>query len=244
MPDAKVNGMSPLDLFMSLRGTEIVYIANPGNAGDGFISFATMELLHAHGVKFLSRGIDYQGENKIILFGGGGNLIEGRYLSMATAVRRNAQLNECYVLPQSSFGFSDLCRFTEANLTIFCREPISYRGVLAAGGNPERVHLAHDMTFYLSCFGDRITQDPARKPSILFALRTDGEATDDVIPLENKDLSLTLEGADWGNRKVAFHSSMLVASQIQQFDVVVTDRLHIAIMSAFLGKKVLLGPNA
>ncbi|PLO99448.1 hypothetical protein CWM97_13270, partial [Klebsiella pneumoniae] len=58
-----------------------VYKANPGNAGDGVIASATYDFFERNALTYIPYrdGERYSSETDILIFGGGGNLIEGLY---------------------------------------------------------------------------------------------------------------------------------------------------------------------
>lgn len=82
----------------------------------------------------------------------------------------------------------------------------------------------------------------ATKRKIAFLLRTDAEKNGRLVSLLSYDIS-----AEWnGNCAETKHSGRLVASfakALEQADVVVTDRLHVAVMSMLLGKVVYMLDN-
>lgn len=234
---------SPIDLLMRLRGKSVYVFPNPGNAGDGFIMFATNQLLQQFNIEFHSLQINDTVSEKIVLFGGGGNLVEGRYTSMAEAIRRNCPQNLCFILPHTIVGYNDIVAMTHDNLEIFCRERVTYENLLASGvGVPEKIHLAHDMTLYLSANELKHPfASPGRKKIACF--REDNERLSSTAPHNNLDMSLSWNGDLWANAALCQHSTQSLAAAIGQYEYVATDRLHLGILSAHLGKKVLLGAN-
>ncbi len=59
----------------------LVYKANPGNAGDGVIASATYDFFKQSGLNYdqYRASSHYDSSKDILIFGGGGNLIEGLY---------------------------------------------------------------------------------------------------------------------------------------------------------------------
>lgn len=66
-----------------------VYKANPGNAGDGVIASATYDFFERNALTYIPYrdGERYSSETDILIFGGGGNLIEGLYSEVMTLSR-------------------------------------------------------------------------------------------------------------------------------------------------------------
>ncbi|VEC75516.1 Uncharacterised protein [Raoultella ornithinolytica] len=72
-----------LDLFLKSYhpSHRFVYKANPGNAGDGVIASATYDFFERNALTYTPYrdGERYSSDTDILIFGGGGNLIEGLY---------------------------------------------------------------------------------------------------------------------------------------------------------------------
>jgi exopolysaccharide biosynthesis predicted pyruvyltransferase EpsI len=77
---------------------------------------------------------------------------------------------------------------------------------------------------------------------VINCFRTDIERTDIELPRGNLDLSLLFQyGTE--NKKLAFFSSRRLLNFINQYQEIRTNRLHIAVSAALLGKKVKMYPN-
>jgi len=232
-----------LSLLQSLSGTHVHFFPKSGNSGDGFIAHATYELFKKHGIKFTAHRQTDIVEGETILIGGGGNLVEGRYDDVAELIRRHAKNNRIILLPHTIVGFADVLAETHRNLTVFCREPVSYQMALLNGASPQNTHLSHDVAFFLD--DDYFSRFFSGGNGILQALRTDGEAVEQLaIPDGNIDISLSWNGDLWTSPDFCSHVTDSMAAFIAPFETVQTDRLHISILSAYLKKNVLLLPNA
>lgn len=231
-----------ISLFSSLRGKSVAVFPNTGNAGDGFIMFATLAMLRRFDVEYELFGPDSIVSGKTVLFGGGGNLIEGRYRTMADTIQANVGRNRCILLPHTILGFEGLADLTRSGFEIYLRESISYLAMLENGADSDAVHLAHDMTFYLP--GLAFSDLRSKGAGTLYCLREDDERFGEESHPENVDLSLSWNGRWWTNEALCKASTYSLASAIEQFERVVTDRLHIAILSTVMGKDVHLGANS
>ena len=232
-----------LVLLKSLSGKNVHFFPKSGNAGDGFIAHATYELFRSHGINFITHHQTDTVEGETVLIGGGGNLVEGRYNEVAELIRRHAEKNQIVLLPHTIVGFADVLAETHRNLTVFCREPVSYQMALLNGASPMQTHLSHDVTFFLD--DDYFSRFFGRGEGILKALRTDGETTGQVkISEDNLDMSLSWNGDLWTSPDFCAHVTNSMAAFAAPFETVQTDRLHVSILSAFLKKNVYLLPNA
>jgi exopolysaccharide biosynthesis predicted pyruvyltransferase EpsI len=77
------NAELKFDLFLKSYhpSHRFVYKANPGNAGDGVIASATYDFFERNALTYVPYRDDehYNSDTDILIFGGGGNLIEGLY---------------------------------------------------------------------------------------------------------------------------------------------------------------------
>ena len=226
----------------ALRGTRVRFFHQAGNAGDGLIAYATYLAMQRHGIKYetMHNWDDVHGAT--ILVGGGGNLIEGRYAETAEFIRRHASRNRLILLPHTVSGYADVLQETHRNLTVFCREPVSHALALLAGAKPANTHLAHDMVFYLE--DDHFAPWEMGTGS-LAAMRQDGESSGFApVPQGNIDISSSWNGELWQNEKFTRAVVDSLRCFIEPFRQVQTDRLHVSILSALLGKEVFFFPNA
>ena len=195
-----------------MRGSSVAVFPNTGNAGDGFIMYATLWMLRRFDVEYQLYGADDVVSGKTVLFGGGGNLLEGAYATMANTIRRNFDRNRCILLPHTIHGFGDLAQLTTRGFEIYLREPRSYQSMLANGACADRVHLGHDMTFYLPA--DHFSQFQSKGAGTLYCLRQDDERIDDETHPENVDLSLAWNGSWWTNERLCKMSTLSLAAAI------------------------------
>ncbi len=230
-----------LRTIASLAGKTIRFFPKSGNLGDGFITYASLQLFKQFGVNFTTHTQDERFDNEIIVIGGGGNLIEGRYEDVATLIWEHRKTNEIYLLPHTIVGYDDILKETFSSLTIFCRDPISYDHCIRSGANPDRVSLVHDITFYLS--DDHFNQSARKGSGVLNAFRVDGEAVGNTPPARNIDVSLAWNGDIWQSPQFVDSATTSMAEFLAQYNEINTDRLHVSIMAAFLGRKVNMHPN-
>lgn len=230
-----------LDTIASFRGKTIRFFPKSGNLGDGFITYATYKLFEYFEVNFTTHTQEERFDNEIIVIGGGGNLIEGKYDDVATLIWEHRKTNKVYLLPQTIVGYDDIIKETFHNLTIFCRDTISFDHCINCGGNSERVSLAHDVTFYLN--DDHFSQSQLKGAGHLNAFRLDGETAGTDVPAHNIDISLSWNGDIWQSPEFTKSAVNSMAYFLAQFETINTDRLHVSIMAAFLGRKVNMHPN-
>ena len=232
-PASAADAPAPLDLEESrarllgaLEGAEdITVIRNPGNLGD--------HLIHA-GMRRLLGGFDYREVGLQQLYGVSGQLavVTGggawcaphqhlpRYLP-----RIEKQFERVVVFPSSfDAGVRSVREALAASRALFfAREHVSHEQIRTLC----RAELAHDTAFFFD-FG------PYRRPGrgTLLAFRTDRESLTNSVPPGNRDLSLACESLDEFLWTIARHER------------VQTDRAHVMIVAALLGKEVGYAPSS
>ena len=230
-------------LLQSLSGEHVHFFPKSGNAGDGFIAHATYALFESHGIRFTAHHQTETVEGGVVVVGGGGNLVEGRYDDVADLIRRHENVDRVILLPHTIAGFADVLSRTHRNLTVFCREPVSYQLALMNGASEKNTHLSHDVTFFLD--DSHFSRHFRDGSGALLAFRTDGESTG-RFPVRdgNIDISMSWNGDLWTSADFCELATNSMAAFVAPFETVQTDRLHVSILSAFLKKKVFLLPNA
>ncbi len=213
-------------LLNSLEGADdITVIRSHGNIGD--------RLIHA-GLRRLLRGFDYREIGLPQLYGARGRLavVTGggawcaphqnlpRYLP-----RIEEQFERVVVFPSS---FDARVRSVRGALAasralFFAREHVSYEQIAPLC----RAELAHDTAFFFDF-------EPYRRTGhgTLLAFRTDRESLTNSVPPGNLDLSAICESLDEFLWTIARH------------EVVQTDRAHVMIAAALLGKEVRYAPSS
>jgi exopolysaccharide biosynthesis predicted pyruvyltransferase EpsI len=263
------------------RSERVHYFPNPGNAGDSIIAAASYQRLEAAGLDYVTpnrRGFDARG--KVVIYGGGGNLVGDTTFAHRLVSAIHREVRHLTILPHTVKDVDALLDGFGDNVTVICREAVSYAYVRSRAGRHETL-LMDDMAFGLDTrrllgertgfsalaaawqfargklFGEeshpplgalrkaiadrRLT--PRADRTLLNAFRLDGEASGIAIPEGNVDLSTVF---DFGvaPRAVAMQAARRFAEAIDGFEEIRTNRLHVAITSAVLGKRVQFFPNS
>jgi len=259
------------NLLRSIRNKNVVYVPNFGNAGDSFIAHATYQLFTRVGLNFQLGDLSGIYPGRVVVCAGGGNLVRP-YPNMVDFLRRNmGQWQQLVILPHTIRAYEDTLQQFGSNCFVFCREEPSFDFVVS--NSPQaNVLLAHDLA--LSCdftetkrqIVDRWASDlldrvllvrnakrlvrsvnyglmnPGRK-RVLNAFRKDVEKTMVDIPRPNIDLSQAF-AADDTSPASSLYATYWLMRFIDRFEIVRTNRLHIGILSAMLGKRVDLLDNS
>jgi exopolysaccharide biosynthesis predicted pyruvyltransferase EpsI len=266
-------------LLEYLRGlaseSEIVFCPNGGNAGDALIASATYELFAAAGISFtLFDPAHFKPEGKILIYGGGGNLVPLYPDARRIIERYHASVRRLILLPHTIQGHEDLLKALGPNVDLWTREYTSYDYVKQVTNGP-RIFQADDLALsvspatYLARGGGwchllsqhensryrkmkwalillreytRLRFAPANS-KVLYAFRRDKERTRQTPPRWNIDVSRILKCKHPTPEQAACTSQMLFRF-LNAYQEIETDRLHIAIAAALLGKRVKLYANS
>ena len=227
-----------------------VYIPNPGNAGDMLIASATFAFFRANHLRYIPYG---KHKNlKSVVYGGGGLWTKDYKDDRSKILPIFKAAQHVLILPSSFNDCKKLIDILDERFVIFCREQKSYEYLVSAQTRA-KILLDHDMAFRMTQIprSDRILEggfDIVRKyseisiPHTAYFLRTDKEKvfehpTDlDVSSLAYAYKKITPKWAD-------FCSAMML-SVIDQANVVITDRLHVAIAAFLLNKQVYMLDNS
>lgn len=258
------------NLLRRLPAGELLYHPNRGNAGDALIAVATLQRLRRLGRPFQFMASDaFDAAGRVVLYGGGGNLVP-LYEDAARFVERHHRAaRRLVVLPQTVAGHEPLLASLGSNVTIVCREPESFAHVQRSAPRAE-VLLAHDLALgldttavirqvrtpaselggigraarqWLRLAQLELTRGLGGNAGELNAFRTDRERSQYPPPVLNHDVS-RLFSLGCSTEAHCSASSQRLLSVIDRFDRVNTNRLHVAIAGALLGKDVKLYPNS
>lgn len=224
----------------------LVYKANPGNAGDGVIAAATYDFLEKNSLKYVQFKFEeaYSNVSDVLIFGGGGNLIEGLYAEGRDFLRDNIKnFAKVIIMPSTIKGYDDFFIENIENLIVCAREEITFNHLVSLGYIKEKnLLLAHDMAFYLD--KSKYLKNIIPFKGEVQCFRTDNESLDKQWKDNNHDISLTWNGDYWDNTYLARSSTECLISFLQEYSIINTDRLHIAILGSLLDKEVNFYPNS
>jgi len=230
-----------IDFLQKYSQKTVRFFPHSGNMGDGLITYATLKLFEYFGINHTIHDQKARFDGELIFIGGGGNMVEGHYEDVARLIWEHRENNKIVLLPHTIVGYEDIIKETYNNLTIFCREAKTYSHCLNAGGNPDALHLCHDAALYLS--DDHFSQRSVVGTGRLNAMRTDAESLGTKHEANNYDISLAWNGDIWTRPEFVEAATNSMAEFVSQFAEVRTDRLHVAIMSALIGRSVSMYPN-
>ncbi|MBI9020575.1 MAG: polysaccharide pyruvyl transferase family protein [Verrucomicrobia bacterium] len=248
---------------------ELVYCPNAGNAGDSLIAHATFQLFERLGIHFeLYDEARFDPAGKILIYGGGGSLVPEYVAARQFVERYHQSVKRLVILPHTISGHADLLAALGPNVDIFTREEVSFEYVANCAPHAN-VFLADDLALGLNVtdllFPDyrlpywriplkRVVRRDALllrealcraygKSCVLNCFRTDKERTDVGRPSGNADLSKLFK-CGTQTPKQALCATQMVFRFMNHYEEVRTNRLHLAIAGALLGKAVEFYPNS
>jgi exopolysaccharide biosynthesis predicted pyruvyltransferase EpsI len=255
-------------LLHSLRGERAVFVPNPGNAGDSFLACVTYQLFTKLGLTYEPGNLSEVYPDRVVICGGGGNLVRP-YRDVADFLERNmGRWRQLVILPHTIRAYEETLSRLDFNSFVFCRERPSFEFVTRVAPRA-RTFLSQDIAFtcdfakirrqandrslsalnilyrvkrFLNVGGYQAA-NVRRKFGVLNAFRTDVERTTIDIPCSNIDLSIAFGTGDMSPAG-SLHTTSRLIKFIDQFHTIRTNRLHVGIMSAMLGKEVHLYDNS
>lgn len=249
-------------------GAPLLFRPNPGNAGDAAINCAAYRLFDRLGcaVEVVPADVPVaRTRGRVLVHGGGGNLVPLYDAASRFIARHHAGCARLVLLPHTIRGHESLLGALGGNVTLLCREVESFAHARRHAG-AARVLLAHDLVFGLDpaavaadgrargagpTLGDLVRGLRAAAHRVrnagrareLEAFRADAESAGHARAFRNLDVSGVFAVRDMSPAG-AFAATRRTLAFLDRFERVRTDRLHVAILSALLGKAVELHDNA
>lgn len=251
-----------------IRGETVLYRPSPGNAGDALITVATIEVFRRLGVRFemLDETIpDVRG--RVVIHGGGGGFWGDNRVVTDFIERVAPAASRVVLLPQTITGHEALLASLPPHVHLFCRERVSF-AYLRSLSLKARVFLDHDLAFRLDAaewLGRHgwlrlFALAPGRAFKGVRRFQAAARAHPDrrLLNVRRGDSEAVGEGGGQGGRHADISRAFAVGVRregfiavsaacllrfIARYERVKTDRLHVGIGAALLGKDVALGPN-
>lgn len=201
--------------------TEVSYLPNRGNAGDAVQAWGVATVLR-------SLGVTVRDGAAVMLVSGGGNLVPP-YNCLQRSMAKLPRDKRIIVLPSTVVGcFPFLASFKR--LTLMAREEVTFATA--------RMCKLPVLPVEDAAFSAPI-QSRGPGDGLLRAFRGDCESAGGVRPEGNRDLSLEFGNDWWALDNTA---GLRFADAIDAYEELDTDRCHVAIVGAVLGKRVTLRP--
>jgi hypothetical protein len=260
---------SPTERLLAAETGEVHLRLMRGNAGDALIHVATLALLARLGlpVRYIVDDAALDPAGKTIVVAGGGNLVPGYREAAGFLERVHARARRVLVLPSTIRGNQALLGALGPNVQLVCREAVSFAHV-GRFATRAGCHLDHDLALSLDARAllERPPPFPWRavaaagwrgraravvaelaarglpRREVLRCFRLDAERAGPPPPPGNRDLPALLEPPA-GHPAAAQWSAHRLLAILDRAAVVHTDRLHVAIGAALLGKRVRLHPG-
>ena len=255
------------------RARDLCYVPNIGNAGDALIASGTWQLFDTIGLRPRVVSAALISEGASVIYAGGGNLTPD-YQNCARFLRRcmSVGVKEAMVLPHTIRGHVKLLEQLDERFTLVCRDLPSLEWC-TANAPAARTIFAHDLALGLDVpslrrrcrglapFADliirtgrarrfraylrwrRYTRSVQPVNGTLRVFRADVEA----VSRHPGDRLQDIPGAyvsEFVDRVEHDFVARDLLDTIGRSDVIVTNRLHIGIAGALLGKHVKLYDNS
>lgn len=230
---------------------EFVYVPNPGNLGDMLIYSSTIQFFKKLKLKYsLYKAGDMP---ETVVYGGGGiwiDLYECSWLKFLD-VFKNAK--RIVILPSSFNNCAKLIEVLDERFVVFCRERQSFKYLTSQNTNA-KILMAPDMALGLDV--DRLPTRFNKTSAVLkYVPYVNNLDVPDVAYFTRQDMEkhyhcrsdLDVSGLGFGLESSSIDwadfCSVMMLQVINKANVIVTDRLHVAIAGYLLNKEVYLLDN-
>jgi exopolysaccharide biosynthesis predicted pyruvyltransferase EpsI len=227
-----------IESFLSeYKNKKIILVCNSGNAGDALIAKGTFDLFEKIGIEYEFGSWTTKYNNSELFYSGGGNL-SGMYPHCRKFIKNNFRNNNIVVLPHTVRGVWKILRKFTKRVKIICREEVSYNHVYNTIKNKNNAMISDDMAFHCNI--------PTKYKNIIgeghvncFRKAGECESPKNInLPNDNIDLSLTCGGGDMDSHSFVNEIFENVMQELSKYKTISTNRLHMAIGGALLGKQV------
>ena len=220
-------------LIEAYKGKTVHVLINPGNAGDGLIHAGGRQFFKSHDIKIREFVYPVEAGGETLFIYGNGQFFETYGKCVRSFLHYNDKYKKVIILP-STFDSNyeagiNLLANLPPHVIVFCREKTSYETALACTNATESIHLDHDLAFSFDF-------EPWRRKKgtgILCCFRTDSESALQRPSFPGIDISR------YGGR----NDEWPLLYTISRFREVHTDRTHVGIAAAMLGKNTFLYDN-
>lgn len=258
------NGHDFTEVAACLRqfdGQELVFVPNPGNAGDAIINLGMYRLFDRLGVRYVtgSQNQDYPG--RVVVCSGGGALVDLYPDSHLFYERNHKNCAALILLPHTVRAHGTLIAEMGSNCFVFAREKNSM-AYLERHAKSAHIGLAHDMAFFLGASDIKAMhwhpgqlrrlgllvpwivmylkfqrERRVRGETALVCVRNDVEET--AVRPDGRvfDLSSLFATGEM-SRESCENIAKIFYAVTRLFDKVITNRLHVGIMATIMGMNV------
>ncbi len=218
--------MTVRSLLHRFRGSRVHVLPNPGNAGDGLVHRGLQRLCDDVDLSACELRYPEPACGEVLLAPGAGNLCASYYGAAERISFYAPHFRRVVLLPSSvQTSCETVRRFLAAlppDADVFARERPSAAQIAGVIG-ADRVHVDHDLAFEVD-----VSAWIARTArGTLYAFRADAESMGEPLPCGNFDVSAS--SGEW--------MADFFLDVIASFAVVHTDRAHVAIAAAMLGRE-------
>ncbi len=256
--------MNPVEYLADMSDDEVVYLPNPGNAGDSLIFCATLQQFNKLGVRYEMYQKNMSLKGRVLVYGGGGNLVSYYDYARNILGMHHREVSRLVILPHTIDSHVDLLNSFGDNVDIFCRELITYEYVKKQAIQAN-VFISHDMALgfdtmeFFKSYCTHVDYAKAMKQNLKFALvalsggfrgvsrfitgsrldayRVDIESRQEKVLKGNLDLSNIFHPMVF-DEKYSVESVCSMMKVINKYKAIYTDRLHVMILSALMDKDV------
>lgn len=245
-------------VFRSIGSEQVFYLPTPGNGGDALITSGTVDYFASRGVNFQPITAEAEFRGGIVVLGGGGNFVPLYGFTRRKIQQFSKSAKKVVMLPHSIRGNEDVLSELGRNVVLFTRDKNSYEHAKQHCARCE-VLIDHDMAFHLDvaridridheiasaaqrrqCWRKKFDVSSLKGLKKAYFMRNDKEAIEPPS-INHGDISAIFSMGS--NVDLSPISTWCMFQAIRAPEELVTDRLHVGIGAALLGKSCELRNN-
>ena len=231
------------------------YMPNSGNMGDMLIAAATLRWFDKNHLSY-NRLKSPNESPKNFVYGGGGAWIHEWIDGLKIVMELMKKAERIVILPSSFDNVPEFVEMLDERFVVFCREKKSYEYLLKQE-TKAKILLDHDMAFRLEGDIFKNVSAPSRLKKSALSLRNAVKSLSKEVYLYRRDAEskgnyktdLDLSNmlgwfSPYETTKDIDFAVSIMMEFLTHFETIYTDRLHVGISAAILGKKVILSDNS
>jgi GR25 family glycosyltransferase involved in LPS biosynthesis len=240
--EKKENNIEEINLFHFLKGfknDKIIFIPTKGDLDNYILNYSIINIFNVLELTYVIENGDNIFKNEILIYGGGSCFKNNNKMNKKSIIN-NYINNKIIILPQTIINtdiFDNIdCEYL-SNITIFCRELQSYNylnNIKINNPNFYNIYLCRDLSFFITIH-DYYLDYKNDKEKVLICFENKNVKDNNNFPFITKPKGqriITKEKIEY------FYFKMI--NTINNYTIIKTDRILVAILGALLNKKIYL----
>ena len=232
-----VKEVNLFDFLKDFKNNKIIFIPTKGDLDNYILNYSIINIFNILGIKYVIENGNKIFKNEILFYGGGSNFNKDNKMNKKSIIN-NIKENKIIILPQTIIKtnlFDEIdCEYI-SNITIFCRELKTYEYLNSIKENHPnfyKIFLCKDLSFFIT-IPDFYFDFKNNQENVLICFEKKNVKDNDNFPFINKPKSQKIMTRE---KIEDFYFKMI--NKINNFKIIKTDRILVAILGALLNKEI------